>query len=114
MENVEALVERLRANPCVIVEGVNKPSPWREFFINEGFTEMDTDAFLTWLGFNKNLYTSFENATIEYIKKRRQVSAITIMDLIGCDHNRCPYFSRMVMKRIPAAKGYFKAKRIKR
>ena len=112
------LVERLRANPDVIVEEVNreeqKRSGWREFFIAEGFRVMDVDAFLTWLKHNKDAYVAFENATIAHIKAGEDVSAISIMDEISVDHNRTPWFTRMVMRRIPAARGYYNTKKIKR
>jgi len=114
----DAFIERMRAHPNVEVEEIwrdgQKPPGWREFFIAQNFRVMDVDAFLTWLKHNKDAYVAFENATIAHIKAGEDVSAISIMDEISVDHNRTPWFTRMVMRRVPAARGYFRTKQIKR
>lgn len=117
------MIERFRADPRVELEGVSRPEKegqglkfWRNFFVAEGFSVMDVDAYLVWLKQPSNwaIYREFEDATIAHIKAGDDVSAISVMDEIGANHNRCPWFTRMVMRRIPAARDYFKVKKINR
>lgn len=112
MNIFESIVARLRSDPRIIVEEVEAPSKWRPY-LSKYANESTVDEFLLWAKHNKPIISDFVNKTLEHLKNKEEVSAITITDEINCNHNRSRLLSVVCMAIAPATKGYFKLREVK-
>lgn len=108
----EETVERLKSNPNVIVEGVQKHSQWRKLLLDQQLSEMRVDRFLMWNKENPSYYKSFEATTLDAISRGENITAIAVMDKIGCDHNWMPELTRVFNIKHPQY-NYFRTKSLK-
>ena len=102
----DAMIERFKSDPRIIIEEVNRASKWRSI-LAEYDDESTVDEFLLWAKQNKDIISAFVNKTMEHINANEKASAITITDEIKCNHNRSKLLAVVCMTMKPAAKGYF-------
>lgn len=110
----EQFIERMHKDPRIVVEAVS--SPWRRILSEgrDGMREADVDEFLA---FNKkypHYYKDFEAVTLAAILRGEQLTAIAVMDIIGCNHNYCPGYTRVFKHKHPQHSGYYKTKATKK
>lgn len=112
----EQMVEKFQADPRIVVEAVRKESPWRKILSSgrDAMRESDVDQFLAWNKKHPHYYKAFEATTLDAISRGEKLTAIAVMDKIGCDHNQTPGYTRVFKHKWPQHSDYYRTKATKR
>lgn len=102
----DAMVERFKTDPRIIIEEVTPPNKWRSVLAKYD-DESTVDEFILWAKQNKDIISAFVNKMLEHVKASEKVSAITITDEIKCNHNRSKLLAVVAMTMKAECRGYF-------